>query len=71
VAGYFFYYGHYYVALNLELIGEEDRKQYGEMISGILMELQEDGGSWWDFPFYSYHQPYGTAFAVMSLARCR
>ncbi|NRB73275.1 MAG: terpene cyclase/mutase family protein [Verrucomicrobiales bacterium] len=71
VAGYFYYYGHYYAALNLELIPDEEREQYGEMLGGILMELQEKDGSWWDFPFYSYHQPYGTAFAVMSLARCR
>lgn len=71
VAGYFYYYGHYYAALNLELLPDKKREQYGEMFGGILIELQEKDGSWWDFPFYSYHQPYGTAFAVMSLARCR
>ena len=71
VAGYFYYYGHYYAALNLELLPDKEREQYGEMFGGILIELQEKDGSWWDFPFYSYHQPYGTAFAVMSLARCR
>jgi hypothetical protein len=32
---------------------------------------QEKDGSWWDFPLYDYHQQYGTAFALLSLARCR
>jgi hypothetical protein len=41
------------------------------MLSGILIELQEKDGSWWDFPFYTYHQPYGTAYAVMTLVKCR
>lgn len=71
VAGYFFYYGHYYAALCTELLPEEERGPHQEMIAGILLNLQEADGSWWDFPFYSYHQPYGTAFAVMTLARCR
>lgn len=71
VAGYFFYYGHYYAALCTELLPEEERAPHAEMLAGILLKLQEDDGSWWDFPFYSYHQPYGTAFAVMTLARCR
>ena len=71
VAGYFFYYGHYYAGLNLTLISDGDRGKYGKMLGGILMELQEKDGSWWDFPFYTYHQPYGTAYAVMTLAKCR
>ena len=37
----------------------------------LLLSLQEKDGSWWDFPFYDYHQPYGTAYALMSLVRCR
>jgi len=33
--------------------------------------VQEKDGSWWDFPLYNYHQQYGTAFALMSLGKCR
>jgi hypothetical protein len=33
--------------------------------------VQEKDGSWWDFPLYNYHQQYGTAFALMTLGRCR
>jgi hypothetical protein len=71
VAGYFFYYGHYYAALCLELLSPEARRPYQERLARILVRLQEKDGSWWDYPFYDYHQPYGTAFALMSLARCR
>ena len=35
------------------------------------VNLQEKDGSWWDYPLYNYHQQYGTAYALMSLARCR
>ncbi len=71
VAGYFFYYGHYYAGLSLEVIPDKDREVFSGMLAGILLNLQEQDGSWWDFPFYSYHQAYGTSFAVMTLARCR
>ena len=71
VAGYFYYYGHYYAALCLEDLPEKKAERHQAMLAGVLLALQEKDGSWWDFPFYSYHQPYGTAFAIMSLARCR
>jgi len=71
VAGYFYYYGHYYAALCIEDLPEKKAAPQKSMLAGILLELQEKDGSWWDYPFYSYHQPYGTAFALMSLARCR
>jgi len=71
IAGYFFYYGHYYAALVLEHLEEPARVHHRERLAAILLPLQEEDGSWWDFPFYSYHQPYGTAYAVMALTRCR
>ncbi len=71
VAGYFFYYGHYYAALCVEQLPPVARGKYQDGIARILLGLQEKDGSWWDYPFYDYHQPYGTAFALMTLARCR
>ncbi len=71
VAGYFYYYGHYYAALCLEDLPEGKAAVHKNMLAGIILDLQEKDGSWWDFPFYSYHQPYGTAFAVMTLVRCQ
>jgi hypothetical protein len=71
VAGYFFFYGHYYAALCLEQLKPQERPFYQDHLAHVLIPLQEKDGSWWDFPMYNYHQPYGTAFALMSLKRCR
>jgi hypothetical protein len=70
VAGYFFYYGHYYAALCIEQLPAAERGPHRDQLAHILLRLQEKDGCWWDFPFYDYHQPYGTAFALMSLHRC-
>ena len=70
VAGYFYYYGHYYAALCMELLEEEERPYFQNHLAHILLQKQESDGSWWDYPFYDYHQPYGTAFALVSLGRC-
>ena len=71
VAGYFYYFGHYYAALCIELLPEADRGSQQDQLAFLLLRLQEKDGSWWDYPLYNYHQQYGTAFAIMSLARCR
>ena len=42
-----------------------------DQLAQILLRKQEKDGSWFDYMMYDYHQQYGTAFAVMSLARCR
>jgi hypothetical protein len=71
VAGYFYYYGHYYAAQCIEQLPTDRRPYYQEHLANIILPLQEKDGSWWDFPFYNYHQQYGTAMAVSTLARCR
>jgi hypothetical protein len=71
VAGYFFYFGHYYAALCIELLKPEERPFYQAHLAHVLLPLQGKDGTWWDFPLYNYHQQYGTAFALMSLRRCR
>jgi hypothetical protein len=71
VAGYFYYFGHYYAALCIEQLPPPDRPFYQDHLARILMAVQEQDGSWWDYPLYNYHRPYGTAFALMSLRCCR
>ena len=71
VAGYFYYYGHYYAALCIEQLPAKDRPYFQQHLSRILIDLQEKDGSWWDYPLYDYHQQYGTALTVMSLLRCK
>lgn len=70
VAGYFYYYGHYYAAMCIEQLPAEKRALYQDHLAKILMPLQEKDGSWWDYILYDYHQQYGTAMAISSLARC-
>ena len=71
VAGYFFYYGHYYAGRCIEILPKEKRPPLQDQLAQVLLRLQEPDGSWWDFPLYDYHQQYGTAFALMSLGRCK
>jgi hypothetical protein len=71
VAGYFFYFGHYYAVLSVAQLPVADRPFYQDHLATLLLDLQEADGSWWDYPLYNYHKPYGTAFALMSLAACR
>ena len=71
VAGYFYYYGHYYAALCVEQLKPEERPPHQDQLAQVLLPLQEKDGSWWDYPFYDYHQQYGTAYALMTLIRCR
>lgn len=70
VAGYFYYFGHYYAALGLEMLPEPEQPPYQAMLARLMLDRQEKNGSWWDYPLYDYHQPYGTAFALMTLTRC-
>jgi hypothetical protein len=70
VAGYFFYYGHLYASFCVENLSPKERPNYQKSLAKILVPLQEKDGSWWDFPFYDYHQQYGTAMALLSLKRC-
>ena len=71
VAGYFYYYGHYYAAGAIDLLEPKARPHFQDHLAHILLALQEKDGSWWDYPFYDYHQQYGTALALMALRRCR
>jgi hypothetical protein len=71
VAGYFYYFGHYYAALCIGQLPAAQRPFYQDHLANILLDRQEEDGSWWDYPMYNYHQQWGTAFALMSLKCCR
>ncbi len=70
VAGYFFFYGHWYAAQCIDELPEDKRQTHRDQMSRIIVDLQEKDGSWWDYPFYDYHPTYGTAMAIMTLRRC-
>jgi hypothetical protein len=70
VAGYFFYYGHYYASLCIEQLKGPEADGYRDRLAGFLgvaRERRELVG----LSFYAYHQPHGTSFAVMTLLHCR
>lgn len=67
VAGYFYYFGHYYAALCIEELPQDRQQVFRDHMAKLMLERQEKDGSWWDYPLYDYHQPYGTAFAIMTL----
>jgi len=71
VAGYFYYFGHYYAALCIEALPDDQQGLFQSHMVQTIIPKQEKDGSWWDYPLYDYHQPYGTAFALMTLVRCR
>jgi hypothetical protein len=71
VAGYFYFFGHYYAARVIEELPPEARARHRDALARIILAVQDADGSWWDFPLYDYHQQYGTGFALMTLHRCR
>lgn len=70
VAGYFYYYGHYYAGMCIDQLQPEDRDTYRNLLAKILIKHQEPDGCWWDYTLYNYYKQYGTAFALMSMQRC-
>ncbi len=70
VAGYFYYYGHYYAGLCIDQLQPEDRNKYRNLLAKILIKHQEPDGCWWDYTLYNYYKQYGTAYALMSMQRC-
>jgi hypothetical protein len=68
VAGYFYYFGHYYAAMAIDELPEPERTKFQGHMNATILPKQEKDGSWWDYPFYNYHRPYGTAMALFAIA---
>ena len=71
LAGYFYYYGCFYFTESVKLLPKQQQLEHAKAIAETILPLQETDGSWWDYPLYDYHQPYGTGYALMTLAWCR
>lgn len=69
ISGYFYLYGMQYAALLLEELPGDLRARYREPLQQAVLYCRQDDGSFWDYPLYSYHKPYGTAFALLTLSR--
>ena len=70
-SGYYYYYGHYYAARIVAELPPADRAKYAPQVLAGVLPFQETDGSWWDYRMYAYHKPYGTALALMTIARLR
>jgi len=70
IAPYFYFYGHYYAARCIEFVPAAHRPPFQGHLARILLDHQDQDGSWWDYALYDYQQFYGTGFAVLSLNRC-
>jgi hypothetical protein len=71
ISGYFYYYGIYYFTESVKLLPREVQAAYAAKLAAVIIGRQEKDGSWWDYPLYDYHQPYGTGYSLMALAWCR
>ncbi len=71
VAGYFYYFGMYYGGLCVSQLPVNQRRLYQHHLADLIVKRQEKDGSWFDYPLYSYHKPYGTAFALLVLEQCQ
>lgn len=70
-AGYYYLFGHYYAARVIDALPQEEQARYKNWLARVMVDNQNDDGSWTDYPLYGYHKAYGTAFALMTLQRCR
>jgi hypothetical protein len=71
ISGYFYYYGIFYFTEAVNLLPREQHAEFARRLAAIIIERQESDGSWWDYPLYDYHQPYGTGYALLALSWCR
>lgn len=69
VSGYFYLFGHYYAAMLAERLPKEEQQRVHPLLEKAVLLCRQPDGSFWDYPLYSYHKPYGTAYALMVLAR--
>jgi len=66
-AGYFFYFGHYYCGLAIELLPVAEREPFRGQLRTKLIETQRVDGSYCDFLGSSYMVTSSTAFATLGL----
>ncbi len=69
ISGYFYLYGQTYAAWLIEHCGLALRQRFASELARAILVCRQPDGSFWDYPLYSYHKPYGTAFALLGLVR--
>ncbi|MCA8914233.1 MAG: hypothetical protein KDB90_02385 [Planctomycetes bacterium] len=70
-APYYYYFGHYYASRNVLGLPRDKQPEYGDKLAKLVVAGQYDDGTFWDYPLYGYHKPYGTGYAVCILSNCK
>ena len=66
-AGYFYHFGHYYAAMAIELLPEEEREAWHAKLRPHLIKTQRADGSLTDFLGTGYLRVASTAYTVLAL----
>ena len=66
-AGYFYFFGHYYAALAIELLPVEQREPLRGLLRAHVAKTQRGDGSFCDFLGQTYLVVADTAFATLAL----
>ena len=66
-AGYFYFFGHYYCALAIELLPAEEREAWRRKLRAHIASVQRPNGSFCDFLGQTYLVTADTAFAALAL----
>ena len=69
ISGYFYLYGHAYAGYVLDGMSDVARRRFSPALAEAVFVTRQPDGSFWDYPLYSYHKPYGTAYALIALTR--
>lgn len=71
VAGYFYYFGHYYAAELIGTLPKDMREPYASKLLRIVIDTQEADGSMTDYVMHDYPRAYGTAYGLLVLQLAR
>lgn len=67
-AGYFYYFGHYHAALEINQLPEAEREAWHAQLRRELVKTQWGDGASQDFPGSFYNVTYATSFSILALA---
>jgi len=70
IAGYFYFFGHWYAAGVIDELPSADRAPYAAKLAHEIVKTQEHDGSMQDYLMHDYVRQYSTAYGVSALGRC-
>ena len=69
-SGYYYFYGHYYAGRVIEQLNAPAQTELASWLQDVMIDVQDPGGSWFDYPLYGYGHSYGTAYGLLVLQSC-